>query len=113
MRDAQNGFRFQPISNAGPVEASGELPDTQILFRRDFIADVAFLSPIRTGLRLIQNRNKSLRRGWRVLHSGETPGMEVTKATSHHIRAVLQATGLKFLQELAQRTSRFVQNLQD
>jgi len=59
------------------MEARSQLPDAQILFCHDFHADVAFMSSIRVGHRLVQNANESSRSRGRILDGSQAPRMEI------------------------------------
>jgi hypothetical protein len=89
MRNAQKGFRSQPVGDIRPMEASCQLTDAQIFFRPDFITDIASLSSIRVHVRLIENSDKSLRRDRGVLNRGQSPGVEIAQTMRFRFRAIL------------------------
>jgi hypothetical protein len=113
VRNAPSGLRSQPVGDIGPLEASCQLTDAQILFQPNLIANVALRSSICFRCRLIQNPDEGLRCGGGVLDGSQSPGVEITRATSLHIRAILQTSCLILLQKLTEWTSRLVQNLED
>jgi hypothetical protein len=87
--DAKDGFRSQPIGHIRPVEARRQLPNAQILFRPDFVADVARLSSIRDRFRLTQDPDEGLRSSRGILNGSETPCVEITESMSLRFRSFL------------------------
>src|ERR1019366_5536550 len=113
MWNTECGRLLKPLRNVFSSAATGKFAEPQFLFCEDLSTNVA--SRLRHGSlgRFIYQLDEHLGRSQRVLNCSHTPRMKIAQAMDALLWMTLEPGRLKLFQETAERTSGFLQHLQN
>ena len=98
------------MRSLGALQATDKLANTQFFLLKDFGTDIAGCAAVGEWGSLIDQPHENARRDRSFLRRGKAPDVKVTEVMKFPLPVPLQAIGLKFPEQPAERTARFVQD---
>ena len=113
VRDTEYRLRSQPVRDIFPRKTTHKLPDTPILIREYFPADVTSRVFVGDRCRFFKQFQENVRGGWSVLNRGKAPCVKIAQAADFLFPVVLETHRLKFFQKATEGTAMLRKHLQD